>query len=292
MNPKVKSVLRNARKKYLEVSKKVSNKLKKKQPFIKKGRFGIKYFINPLSALDDHIIQYGVIGDWLAVQTDRLVPENGIIFDIGANIGLLTTVFAKRYVPNGKVYAYEPDLQNVSQLKVNIDINHFNHVYILPIALQSDPKCQQATLHIRRTIDGDGKENRGLSSLLELPVYEVEKQLVLSSTLDKEVKRMGVNRIDFIKIDVEGAEYEVLAGGEKSITEFHPVIQYEYSNELDKMMSTHNTADCFFFIKKLGYRQYALENEKRLREMKKPNADMEDVNVICFWGDTCPFLQK
>jgi len=261
------------------------NKIKnffRKKTIVKKGKFGIKYFIIQNSALDCHISQNGIFKEWIANKVNDLIPRNGIIFDIGANAGLLSVVFAKNCVPNGRVYAFEPDKENFDQLLKNIKINDFDNIKAFPIAIQNNHQAKQIKFNIRRVIDGDGNENRGLSSLISFPTNKVSEKIVLASTIDCEIKKNKVKRIDFLKIDVEGAEYQVLLGGKESIKKFQPIIQYECSNILDKMINTDNTKKCFYFLKNLGYKQFVIIKEQRLQELKKNNSKMQDANIICF----------
>lgn len=270
-------------KKLISFNRKIKSNSKNK-PHIVIGKYDIKYYINPESALDDHIVQNGIFGDWIA--KNRLdIPENGVVLDIGANNGSLTSIFAKRYVPKGMVYAYEPDPQIIRQLHKNIKINKFNNVLVRPIALQDKKNVNNITFHIRRAMDGDGKENRGLSSIVDIPIHEKLKKNVSASTIDKEVARLKIKRLDFIKIDVEGAEFKVLKGGARTITRFHPILQYEYSNVIDHMVGSRNASDSFNFLNNLGYRQLMIINETQLKHLSKPNKRMKDVNVLCFWED-------
>jgi len=266
--------------------------LQPNKPYIKKGKYGIKYYIIPNSALDLHIIKKGVFGDWAASKLGDIIPKNGSIFDIGANAGFLTLIFAKRYVPRGNVYAYEPDAENFKQLNININLNGLSNVKIFSTALQNNPKTKKIYFNIRRATDGDGKENRGLSSIISLPLYQVGKKMIDSSTIDIEAKKLKIKKIDFIKIDVEGAEHMVLTGGKRAIQKFLPIIQYEYSSTLDKMMKTNNAGKCFSFLKKIGYSQFAILKEKSLQEFTKPSLTFGDTNVICFPENKISLIKK
>ncbi|MDO9399732.1 MAG: FkbM family methyltransferase [bacterium] len=264
----------------------------KKKLIIKKGKFGIKYLIVPNSALDYHILKNGIYEEWITHNLNDLIPKNGVIFDVGANVGLLSLVFAKNHVPNGFVYAFEPDPENFIQFEKNIKINNLNNIKIFPIAIQNNNQTIQTKFNIRRAIDGDGNENRGLSSLISFPIHKISEEIVLASTIDNEFFKNQIKRIDFLKIDVEGSEYNVLLGGKESIKKLQPIIQYEYSNILDKMINANNAKNCFYFLEKLEYKQFAIINEQHLRELKKDNSEMQDVNIICFPKNKINLLTK
>ena len=138
---------------------------KRKEPYILKGEYDLSYQIDPNSALDDHIVKHGIFQDWIATKLGELINKNGIVLDIGANVGLLTLPFAKKHVPKGRVYAFEPDIENYKQLEKNIDLNSLSNVIPQFIALQDNSSIKEIEFFHRRVIDGDKLTNRGLSTL-------------------------------------------------------------------------------------------------------------------------------
>lgn len=245
------------------------------------GRFGIKYSLDPNSSLDSQVKNHGILDDWHYIELIKnFIPEDGKIFDIGANVGLLSLPFAKLLVPNGDVFAYEPDPQNYAQLSKNISINCFSNIHTCSCAIQDDPTIKNISLNIRRAIDGDGNENRGISSLRGLPKFKKSAINVAASTLDLEVKRLNIDRLDLIKIDVEGAEAMVIAGGLLTINKFRPIVRYEYSNILDKMLGDDNAKKSFLMFESLGYKQF-VETAGKLASLSQYNSEMPDVNVVC-----------
>lgn len=199
--------------------------------------------------------------------------------DVGANAGLLTLPFAK-HVPKGKVYAFEPDMENYKQLEKNIELNSLSNVIPQCIALQDDPSIKGIEFSQRRVIDGDKLINRGLSTLEKIPLYTVSRYTVQCSTVDQFVKQNKLHTVDFIKIDVEGSEYKVLKGGKDSIENFCPIIHYEYSTTIDKLTNSNNTNKSFSFLSELGYKQYVIQDEKKLMELKEYDSSLKDCNVL------------
>jgi FkbM family methyltransferase len=234
--------------------------------------------------LDKHIIDHGIFQDWIVTRLSELVSPDAVIFDIGANVGLLTVPFAKLAVPKGVVYAFEPDPQNVNQLLTNVQLNKLNNVVVVPGALQDDPIITVTTLYVRRAIDGDGKTNRGLSTLQNLPVHNVGQTDVLALTIDRYVRDQGIPIVHFIKIDTEGNELKVLQGGKQTIEDHLPIILYEFSLTVDGLSDSQNSSHCYRFLKELGYRQYQIVQEKYLLELVELKPDLVDSNVICFHG--------
>lgn len=258
------------------------------KPQIVKGRFDLYYNCIPNSALDYHILKNGILPDWIATQEVMELQPDSVIFDIGANVGHLSLVFAKKYASKGHVYAFEPDFENFAQLQRNCELNNSLNITPMNIALQNDFQIKKMSLRIRRSIDGDGNQNRGLSSLIETKIHTVDDYFVKTSTLDVEISRNSLQRLDLIKIDVEGAEHLVILGGLSSIEKYKPIIQYEYSNKLDQLLKIKNTEAVFREIHKLGYVQFILKDERELIMLTEANSELPDVNVICFHHTKIP----
>lgn len=147
-------------------------------------------------------------------QLRKYVKENAVILDIGANLGNHTVFFAKECGAK-KVYAFEPTRKTFQILEENIRINNLNSIVVaMNIALgEKDTKANvivntkdAGSNHVEENIDGN----------------------VIMNTLD------GLSlsdKIDFIKIDVEGFELEVLKGAKETIAKDHPDIFIEIFNK-------------------------------------------------------------
>lgn len=270
---------------YRNMKKKIKLYLFKDLPsFVFEGRNGVKYNCSPNSALDTVIIQNGIAHDWICNSEDELLKSSSTIFDIGANAGHVGIALSSRYCRNGGiVYAFEPDPENFKRLTENIKLNPFLKIHAKPIALQDDHKLDFSPFNIRRAVDNDKNMNFGLSSLVDISLHKRSKINVKTSTIDNEVKKLGIKKIDFIKIDVEGAENLVLRGGIETIRRDHPIIQYEYSNVIDRMTNCTNTIDCYNLLKAEGYVQYVIRDESHLEILPSPDQKMKDANILCFY---------
>ena len=141
------------------------------------------------------------------------------------------------------------------------------------------------SFYIRRLVDGDFNENRGLSSIFNIPLGNVGGEEVNCSTVDNEIERMGIEKLDLLKIDVEGGEYYVLKGAKKTIEKFHPVIQYEYSTVIDKLSNLNNTELSFNLLKDHGYLQYLIKDETLLIPIRNVDKNIDNANILCFHKD-------
>ena len=246
--------------------------------YITEGWYGILYYVDPASALDNDIATHGISQDWIATNLEHTIPKTGIVFDIGANVGFLTLPFSKM---SKHVYAFEPDAENFTKLQYNIKLNSaIKNITTGPLTFTHNPSENKIKFYKRRVKDDDNIINVKLSSLQKLPNHNIPTTLVPCSTIDRLMQK-NIPQIDFIKIDVEGSEYDVLAGAIKTIEKFKPVILYECSNIISKLLKSDNKKQSFDLLQKLGYVQFQIVNDSYLKKLDRYDPDIES-NIIAF----------
>jgi FkbM family methyltransferase len=124
------------------------------------------------------------------------IKEKDIVIDIGAHIGIFS-LFAARQARKGKVLAYEPSSQNFSLLQRNIKLNKANNV----IAYRSAVSKHNNKIRLYLS---------DYAVLFNIFDRSLEYEEVQSTTLVNIFKRNNLARCNFLKIDCEGAEYEIL----------------------------------------------------------------------------------
>jgi FkbM family methyltransferase len=141
------------------------------------------------------------------------VPERGVFFDIGSYFGYYSLLAAQR---DARVFAFEPDPANFALLTQHIALNAFDQIHTSPLALSDAPG--------RARFASASVENRGTGHLSGKD--EAGDEIALT-TLDAFVAEQGIERLDALKLDVEGAECRVLAGGRESLRRFRPAMLVE-----------------------------------------------------------------
>jgi len=279
-----------------------------------KGLYNIKYLIRPNSVLDNIVVKNGVFDKWICLKLGGLIHKDATVLDIGANAGLLTLPFAKVYVPDGLVYAFEPVSHIVNHLKTNIKLNQsledkvgdlflrklskiltafrrwqnkFSNIIVEQKALQDNPRVNRITLNLRQAIHDNGLRNDGLSTIEKNLDFKIGEEVVKTSTVDRYVSEKNIYKLELIKIDTEGSEYRILKGGKETIKKFLPIIIYEYSPTIDKLVSFENSKRAYKFMKKMGYKQYRLIRNI-LIEMEDYNSKFADCNIVCFHKSKFP----
>src|SRR5271157_2987205 len=148
--------------------------------------------------------------DEISFLRNSLKAEN-IFLDIGANYGIYTILASKLVGPKGHVYSFEPSRRELKVLNHNIEMNHLNNVTVIDCAVSNHTGTAQ--LAIAR----DG----GLNSFADThrPDQKIELwQNVKTISLDEFVVKYSIQKVDFVKIDVEGAEKLVFEGAENLLT--------------------------------------------------------------------------
>lgn len=144
------------------------------------------------------------------------LPEGGTVLDIGANVGAHTIPFAHAVGPTGRVVAFEPQRQLAYMLSGTVALCGTWQVKVQQCALGKD----DGSVHIP-PLDYSGQNNFGA---LEVGKH-TEGEHVVRLPLD--VMATDCDRVDFIKIDVEGMELDVLLGAEQIIATHRPVLAIE-----------------------------------------------------------------
>lgn len=142
------------------------------------------------------------------------IRQGDCVLDIGANIGLHTLYFSELVGTSGQVVAFEPVPSNFRKLEANIELNNYQNINPVPVALSNrNEKIQIAA--------DEGSTNPGAYNL-----FDQSGNTVIDCKIGDEVVRD--QRVHFIKIDVEGYESFVIEGLTETIKKNKPKIVFEY----------------------------------------------------------------
>lgn len=171
------------------------------------------------------------------------IIKNMNMLDVGADMGYYTVLFADLVGKGGKIYAFEPIPKANEKLIKNIKLNNFENVIVCDFALSDR---NGSTILVKpgteSRISMDPSKEKNKNDTID----------VLMKTFDDYAAESKINKIDFIKIDVEGAEMNVLKGMKKSITKFHPEFLIEVHSKKLQLFD-YNEESVFEFFKDLSY---------------------------------------
>lgn len=143
--------------------------------------------------------------------------SKAVFWDVGANIGIYSILFSKMQ-PGWKIFAFEPNREVETLLKENISKNRSQNIEIVTLALSD--KGSTALLKLNRHRAGGNNLINSSSN----------RSRVLKVTTVKGDELVALNKIprpDFIKIDCEGHELEILIGLEDTIFHYRPIVSIE-----------------------------------------------------------------
>jgi FkbM family methyltransferase len=143
----------------------------------------------------------------------KYIEPSAVVYDVGANFGIHALLMA-RLAPRGHVYAFEPLPEIMHALEENVRLNGFENVTCVPVALSD----RAGTAEFVRGHHG------GAGHLKSANPAEGELSRVETTTLDAFVYTAGNPAPNFLKVDVEGAESQVLTGASKVLDEARPVV--------------------------------------------------------------------
>jgi FkbM family methyltransferase len=218
-------------------------------PGLRRNRVDLVSGESLVTAADDRLLmlfdEIWVKESYLPAGWDSSAPPT--VVDIGANVGVFS-VWAARRLGAGRIVAVEPSPRTTAQLRVNLARNGVACATLLEVGVGG--KEGHATLYTRGA--------PSLSTLYPRDVYgsrfEAEVRVRIL-TLDEVLRRTGVDHCDLLKLDCEGAEYEILFGtAEQTLARIgHVVGEYHVG------MNAYGPSDLFKFLEGRGFaiRQFA-----------------------------------
>jgi len=199
----------------------------------------------------------------------NLIEDNFTMFDIGANIGWFSIGIAK-HKKNVEVYSFEPIPKVLENFKFNLKLNKSRNIKIFNHGFYNENK--ELTFYYY-------PDASGYSSNTPFPGKKgFEKVQCKLIPLDEFVNKNKISKINFIKCDVEGAEFFVFQGGAKAIERFKPIILSEISRINQSKFSYHPN-DIIKFFREKEYLCF-VANEQGLQEIKEINENTQETNAF------------
>lgn len=192
------------------------------------------------------------------------LKEDDIIFDIGANVGIMALNFANK-VKNGKVYAFEPTHYALKKLYRNIELNPelakniiITNCFVSAKSDENPDIVAFSSWSLTKRTESDHEFHLGTP---------MSAEGVPSITLDDFVTKNNIHKIDFIKIDTDGHEYEIFLGGKNSISACRPKIIFE----LGLYVMNEKSFDFDFYWNYFQSLNYKLFDSDNLKEITLEN---------------------
>jgi len=230
---------------------------------------GLK-FINSDNTALNVILLDGFYERTMTNVMEKLIDNNDVVIDVGANFGWYTLNFAK----NGakKVWSYEPQLNEYENLIENIELNGFRHTSFFTRNLAAGASLSKGEIinpgkslsslaYVKQSNDGSKNDSENISIV----------------PLDVELEN-NINSISYCKIDVEGYELNVLSGMEKLLScRNPPIIQIELNDEaLERAGASRH-----MILELLKKHRFIFVVPDQFGNLKETSADLEN-DILCF----------
>lgn len=182
---------------------------------------------------------------------NRYLRADMTFIDAGANQGEFS-LFASKRLSKGKVLAFEPMSAFFDRLVSNIALNDMNNVQCYRLGLSD----HEGEVPIYFNED-NALNHEGLASLFPLRQKDEKKEVITLVLLDEIVVRESVEKVDFIKIDVEGSEWAVLKGSQRILKKDKPALMVELNDET-ALMAGYQVDDMIAWLRNFSYRPYVI----------------------------------
>lgn len=157
--------------------------------------------------------------DVLIALHESGLPPDAVCVDGGGNIGVLAMALA-RYAPEGRIYSFEPGRKNSAFLAANLRANQITNVEPVPLGLWSEPRVLQ--------LQSD-EHHPGGAFISETGDGFSTGEEITTVRLDDWVVERRLDRLDLLKLDIEGAEPLALRGAAQTVARFRPLLLVEFN---------------------------------------------------------------
>lgn len=256
--------------------------LRLKTPIVMRWIDGFVLRIYPGNEIFRALFIKGIYDPNSMMVVKNLLPEGGVFIDVGASFGYFSIVATDAVGPSGRVMAIEPSSRDYARLVDNIQINNLGNVvstYRLAISDKKGTALLSIATEERSALNTLGNEFsfKGIDN--------IAKEEIETVSLDEFLEFNPVDRVDFIKLDIEGSELKALEDAKKTIEKFKPVLMLGVNeNALRASGTDHDKIQ--ITLTNLGYRAYKLVEDQKNGQFTLeliPDLTKESAKVVfCF----------
>jgi FkbM family methyltransferase len=226
-------------------------------------------------ARNDHVSRPMIEGEFESGELNfvqQFLRPGMVVLDIGANHGLYTLLASKRVGPAGKVIAFEPSQRERKALRIHLTLNRCHNAIIRDLALGNESGERELYVVEERAAGCNSLRPPAVDAKTTLASVQVAR-------LDDVLLGEKINRVDFIKLDVEGAELDVLKGALGLLRSVpRPVILVEVY-DIRTAPWGYKAREIVEFLGQNRYRWFELLADGCVRPIA-PNLEAYDANLV------------
>jgi FkbM family methyltransferase len=226
--------------------------------WIEVQRSELQWRLNMGQYVDRMIALHGFFEFATTNLVHRFIKPGMRIMDVGANMGYYTMLFAQQIGQEGLIWAFEPVTEYRDQIKWHLEHNGFtNRVCLLDFGLSN----QTDELHMQIYSQGASFYRGYFPPPIRTETVYLHK---LDDIVDEQLK---LDRLDFVKVDVDGHECYVLEGARQTLKKFKPVMVIEFAN-LYLYEAGFDVIQLKSAIEDLGYILFSEKTERPFEDMR------------------------
>lgn len=225
---------------------------------------GFKLYVQPSDlAVGRPIMEGGVHESHVTAVFRNRIGTGMSVLDVGANLGYFTMLATSLVGPSGHVMAIEPNPGNIKLLEASRRANAFANVTVVQAAAGRELGLLMLnTSHSNGTTSALSNELRALIDSVTVPSMKIDELMPQD------------RKLDFIKIDIEGAEFNALLGAAKTIQRWHPIIVSEFAPDMMPMIAGVDGPAYLQLLIDFGYKIAVIEQDGTLTDCKQDIAQI------------------
>jgi len=191
----------------------------------------------------------------------KYIKQGDVVFDVGANIGQYSLLASRLVGAIGRVYAFEPAIEVLQKLRENIALNTPDNIHVIPKAVAAESKNMQF-------FPASEEKDQDIGSLLPAKGTRSNESIEVEAiSLDDFCDSNSIDHVDFLKIDAEGFDLEVLKGA-SGLIDRNPdlVVMAEIAPHLLKLAHA-SPEDLYGFMEERGFKPWITARWGRLKPL-------------------------
>jgi FkbM family methyltransferase len=263
--------------------KRVSDYLALDTPVKRPWIAGLTTVIYPRDQLSRALYVSGLYEPNTALVLQRLLTAGSTFIDVGAHAGVFTMLGSRFVGSTGRVVSFEPSERERARLAEHVRVNDLTNVTVVPKAVGGS--SGRATLRVAVS------EYGGLNTVGARFAYEgvetAAEMAVDLTTLDEFAATAGLQRVDAIKLDIEGAEYAALRGAAHVLASLRPALIIEvFSSALAAHGAT--AAQLERLLRESAYRLFRIDDHTAALHPLESIAEADEQNLVALPGGERP----
>ncbi len=244
-----------------------------------RDRWGAEFLLHPHYHIDYQIQAFGTYELRLQQYIERHVRPGMVCFDVGANIGAVSLHLAARVAPSGRVHGFEPVPHLRDRLRLHVERNGFHDVVSI-----HDCALSSADGEMELALAAEGEPNQGMASLVDRSPAALSRRLTVPTrSLDSLAAEWGLEQVDLMKVDIQGAEIWLLEGGAELFARCGPDLLMEVAPRELRGMGA-DSRDLLAKVEEMGYSCYRLRSSGRIGARLRASRtapDFSSSGILC-----------